>query len=259
VGGNYHDHMAISILMETRNTLSYGLSWRTAHRALWNGLQYALWRTGPLSSNLFESTAFIRASPTADRPDLQIVFQPARRNRNLFPLPLGHGFAISSVGLYPKSRGRVHLAGTDPAAAPRVEANFLSEPEDFAPLLSGLRLARRIFAAAPFRRYAAQEVAPGPEVADDAGLIEYIRRTAATAHHPCGTCRMGVDDAAVVDPQLRVHGVARLRVADAAVFPHVVGGNTNAAVVMVAEKAADLIRGRAAPQPFDLDAAGVAA
>jgi choline dehydrogenase-like flavoprotein len=249
VGANYHDHMAISILMETRNTLSYGLSFRTVHRALWNGLQYALWRDGPLASNLFESTAFIRATPQADRPDLQVVFQPARRNRGTFPLPLGHGFAISSVGLYPKSRGRVHLASADPAAHPRVEANFLSDPADLQPLLFGLRLARRIFASEAFRPYNAHEVAPGPAVTDDAGLIDYIRRIGATAHHPCGTCRMGMDADAVVDPELKVHGIAGLRVVDASIFPHVVGGNTNAPVVMVAEKAADLIRGRSPPPP----------
>jgi choline dehydrogenase-like flavoprotein len=242
--------------METRNTLSYGLSFRTAHRALWNGLQYALWREGPLASNLFESTAFIRSSAQADRPDLQIVFQPARRNRNTFPLPLGHGFAISSVGLYPKSRGRVRLASADPAAAPRVDANFLADPQDLAPLLVGLRLARRIFASPSFAPYRAHEVAPGPAVTDATGLIDYVRRVAATAHHPVGTCRMGVDAAAVVDPELRVHGIGRLRVVDASIFPHVVGGNTNAGVVMVAEKGADLIRGRAPPPPFDLEAAG---
>jgi choline dehydrogenase len=252
VGGNYHDHLAISILMETHNTLSYGLSFRTAHRALWNGLQYALWRDGPLASNLFESTAFIRSSAAADRPDLQMVFQPARRNRNMFPLPLNHGFAISSVGLYPKSRGRVHLASTDPAAAPRVEANFMADPADMRPLLHGLKLARRIFASEPFRRYAAVEVAPGLAVTHDADLATYVRKVAATAHHPVGTCRMGVDEHAVVDPELRVRGVSRLRVVDASIFPHVVGGNTNAPVVMVAEKAADLIRGRTPPPPFEL-------
>jgi choline dehydrogenase-like flavoprotein len=255
VGGNYHDHLAISVLMETRNTLSYGLSFRTAHRALWNLFQYALFRDGPLASNLFESTAFIRTGPAADRPDLQIVFQPARRNRGTFPLPLGHGFAISSVGLYPRSRGRVHLASADPASHPRVEANFLSEPEDLQPLLHGLKLARRIFASEPWRRVAAGGVGPGPATDNDAGLIDYIRRIAATAHHPVGTCRMGVDAGAVVDPELKVYGVNGLRVVDASIFPHVVGGNTNAPVVMVAEKAADLIRGRAPPPPFDPAAA----
>ncbi len=252
VGGNYHDHLAISILMETRNTLSYGLSLRTAHRALWNALQYALWREGPLASNLFESTAFIRTSAQQDRPDLQIVFQPARRNRGTFPLPLGHGFAISSVGLYPKSRGRVRLASADPTAPPRVAANFLSDPADLQPLLFGLKLARRLFAADAFRQYAAIEVAPGPDVTDDDALTAYVRRIAASVHHPAGTCRMGVDEQAVVDPELRVRGVARLRVADNSICPHVVGGNTNAGVVMIAEKAADLIRGRTPPPPFEL-------
>ncbi len=258
VGGNYHDHLAISILMETSNTLSYGLSFRTAHRALWNFMQYALWRDGPLASNLFESTAFIKSSAESDRPDLQIVFQPARRNRNLFPLPLGHGFAISSVGLYPNSRGRVRLASADPARAPLVDANFLADPTDLKPLLFGLRLARRVLASEPFRRYRAREVAPGPAVTDDAGLIAYIRRVAATAHHPAGTCRMGVDEDAVVDPELRVRGIDHLRVVDASICPHVVGGNTNAGVVMIAEKAADMIRGRTPPPPFDLPAGAAA-
>ncbi|MET0280010.1 MAG: GMC family oxidoreductase N-terminal domain-containing protein [Steroidobacteraceae bacterium] len=250
VGGNYHDHLAAPVLMESRNTLSYGLSARTAPRAAWNLLQYLLWRDGPLASNLFESTAFIRSAADSDRPDLQIVFQPARRNRGTFPLPLGHGFAISSVALYPRSRGRIRLASADPAAAPRVDANFLSDPADIQPLLHGLKLARRLFASSLFGRFKAREVSPGPAVGDDAGLMAYIRRVAATAHHPVGTCRMGSDAEAVVDPALRVHGIAGLRVVDAAIFPHVVGGNTNAPVVMVAEKAADLIRGRAAPPPF---------
>jgi choline dehydrogenase len=118
--------------------------------------------------------------------------------------------------------------------------------------LHGLKLARRLFSSEPFRRFEATEVAPGPAVTDDAGLEDYVRQVAATAHHPVGTCRMGVDAGAVVDPALRVHGVARLRVVDASIFPQVVGGNTNAPVVMVAEKAADLIRGRAAPPPVDL-------
>jgi choline dehydrogenase len=258
VGGNYHDHLAISILMETRNTLSYGLSFRTAHRALWNALQYALWRDGPLASNLFESTAFIRSSKDADRPDLQLVFQPARRNRGTFPLPLGHGFAISSVGLYPHSRGRVHLASSDPAAAPRVAANFLADARDLQPLLFGLKLARRLLASEPFRKYAAQEVAPGPAVNDDARLTAYVRRVAASVHHPVGTCRMGVDDGAVVDPQLRLRGIRGLRVVDASICPHVVGGNTNAGVVMIAEKAADMILSRSPPAPFEFSAGAAA-
>jgi choline dehydrogenase-like flavoprotein len=252
VGGNYHDHLAVSVLMESSNTLSYGLSFQTAHRALWNLLQYLALRDGPLASNLFESTAFLRTSPAADRPDLQVVFQPARRNRGTFPLPLGHGYAISSVGMYPKSRGSIRLASSDPRAAPRLDPNLLSHPDDLLPLLHGVKLARRLLASEPFRAFQAREVAPGPASTSDAELTAYIRRFAHTVHHPVGTCRMGVDASAVVDPELKLRGLTGLRVVDASVFPSMVGGNTNTPVVMVAEKAVDLILGRPAPAPLDL-------
>jgi choline dehydrogenase-like flavoprotein len=251
VGRNLQDHLAVPLLMEMRDTTSYGLSLRTAPRAAWNLLEYLLARRGPLASNLFESTAFIRSRPDVPRPDLQIVFQPARRNRNRFPLPLGHGFAASAVHLYPHSRGRITLASADPAAAPLIDPNLLGDPRDLAPLLDGLKLARRLFATPPFGRYAGIEVAPGEEISTDAALATYIRGNAATVHHPVGTCRMGTDDRAVVDPQLRVHGLRNLRIVDASVFPSIVGGNTNAPVVMVAEKAVDLMLDRPAPPPLE--------
>jgi len=179
------------------------------------------------------------------------VFQAARRNRNTFPFPLGHGFAISVVGIYPKSRGRVRLASSDPLAAPLVDPQLLSDPDDLATMLRGLKIGRQVTRAAPFARYRAIEVQPGPEVQDDASLVGYIRKAAVTVHHPCGSCRMGADDNAVVDEKLRVRGLQALRVADASVFPSVVGGNTNAAVVMIAEKVADLIRGVGPPRSSD--------
>jgi choline dehydrogenase len=249
VGRGLHDHPAAPILRETRNTLSYGLSWPTLPRAAWNLVQYLFARSGPLASNVFESTAFIRSGPDADRPDLQIVFQPARRNPNGFPLPLGHGYAISAVNLYPRSRGRIRLASRDPLDPPRIDPNLLGDPRDFAALLAGLRLGHRLLDAPAFARYAAVEVAPGADVNDDAALTAYVRRTATTVHHPVGSCRMGRDEGSVVDDQLRVHGIDALRVIDASVFPSIIGGNTNAPVVMVAEKASDLLRGRAAPPP----------
>ncbi len=252
VGANYHDHLAVAVLMEMTNTESYGISWRAAPRGMLNLLEYALFRTGPLASNVFEATGFIRTLPELTRPDVQIVFQAARRNTNAFPFPLGHGFAISVVGLYPKSRGRVRLASNDPRAAPLVDPELLSHPDDAAMMLRGLKIGRQITRAASFARYRAVEVQPGPKVQDDAALVEYIRRAAATVHHPCGSCRMGSDEKSVVDENLRVRGIEGLRVADASVFPSVVGGNTNAAVVMIAEKAADLIRGLPAPRPIDL-------
>lgn len=260
VGANYHDHLAIGVLMEMRNSQSYGISWRAAPRDLLNVLEYGLLRTGPLASNVFEATGFVRTLPELIRPDIQIVFQAARRNPHAFPFPLGHGFAISIVGVCPKSRGNVRLANKDPLAAPLVDPQLLSHPDDVATMLRGLKIGRRIAQAPAFARYRATEVQPGPQLQDDAGLIDYIRRAAATVHHPCGSCRMGPNpSSAVVDEQLRVHGIEALRVADASIFPSVVGGNTNAAVVMIAEKAADMIQGIAAPRPIDLPTAATSA
>ena len=252
VGANYHDHLAAGILMEMSNSESYGISLKAAPRGLLNLAQYALFRSGPLASNVFEANAFVRSRPDLDRPNLQIVFQPARRNPGTFPFPLGHGFALSVVHLYPKSRGRVTLNGPDPRDPPHVDPNLLGDPDDLEPTLHGLELSRRIIAAPAFARYRAVEVQPGPAAQGAEALGEYVRRASYTVHHPVGSCRMGRDPNAVVDAQLRVHGIAGLRVADASVFPRVVGGNTNAAVVMVAEKAADMMLGLAAPRPLDL-------
>ena len=244
VGGNYHDHPALALTLEMRDSTSYGLSWRALPRNAWSVVQYLVTRSGQLASNVFESTAFIRSTLATDRPDLQIAFQPARRNPDAFPLPKGHGFAMSVVNLYPKSRGRIRLASADVRDAPRVDARLLSDPADATPMIEGLRLVRRLSQAGAFARFKAHEVLPGPAVQSDSDLLAYLRRAAGTAHHPVGTCRMGVDADAVVDPQLRVRGVSRLRVVDASIFPSIVGGNTNAPVVMVAERAADLILGR---------------
>jgi choline dehydrogenase-like flavoprotein len=251
VGANYHDHLAAGILMEMRNSESYGISLRAAPRDAANLLEYALFRRGPLASNVFEATAFVRSDPALDRPDLQIVFQPARRNPGTFPFPLGHGFALSVVHVYPKSRGRVSLSSPDPRVPPAADPNLLGDPVDLPPTLRGLELARRIIAAPAFARYRAAEVQPGPDAQGAEALTDYVRRTSYTVHHPCGSCRMGPDASAVVDAALRVRGIERLRVADAAVFPRIVGGNTNAAVVMIAERAADMILGKPALQPFE--------
>ena len=252
VGANYHDHLAAGILMEMSNSESYGISLRAAPRGAWNLLEYMLFRRGPFASNVFEANAFVRSAPDRDRPDLQLVFQPARRNPGTFPFPLGHGFALSVVHLYPRSRGRVSLASPSPRAAPAVDPNLLGDPADLEPTLRGLELTRRIIAAPAFARYRAVEVQPGRTVQDEPSLTAYVRRSAYTVHHPCGSCRMGPDGNAVVDAALRVHGVEGLRVVDASVFPRIVGGNTNAAVVMVAERAADLILGRPALRPVEL-------
>ncbi|MGH8149246.1 MAG: GMC family oxidoreductase [Steroidobacteraceae bacterium] len=257
VGANLHDHLAAAMLMETSDPTSYGISLRAAPRGAWNLLEYAVARRGPIGANVFEANAFVRSRPGLDRPDIQIVFQPARRNRGTFPLPLGHGFAVSAVSVYPRSRGRLSLRSADPRDPPLIDPNLLGVAEDIVPLVSGLEIARRVTGAPPFARYRAIEVAPGRAVQGEAALADYVRNSASTVHHPVGTCRMGPDAESVVDGELRVRGIAGLRVADASIFPSVVGGNTNAAVVMVAEKASDMILGRPAPRP--IEAPGTAA
>jgi choline dehydrogenase len=209
-------------------------------------------RRGPFASNVFESHAVLRSTAGLDRPDIQVVFQPARRNQGPFPLPLGHGFVLSIVLLHPKSRGRVTLSSADPGAVPLIDPKLLSAPEDFEPLVRGLKLARRVFATPAFAPYEATEFLPGPSVESDEQFKDYVRATAATVHHLAGTCRMGIDDKAVVTPELKVKGIGGLRVADASIFPKLIGGNTNAPVVMVAEKAADMILGKVPPTPFHL-------
>lgn len=235
VGRNLHDHLASPVHMRMRNPASYGVSLRAMPRNLWNVAEYALFRGGPLANNVFESAAFVKSIAGLDKPDIQLVFQPAKRPGPSFPYPVGHGFAISPVGLYPRSRGRITLASPDPFEAPLIDPNLLSAPEDLAPLIRGIRLARKIFASSAFLPYQAQESSPGAGAMSDAELADYIRAEAYTVHHPVSTCRMGNDAAAVVDPQLRVVGLDNLRVADASVFPSIIGGNTNAAVVMIAE------------------------
>src|SRR4051794_14391820 len=163
-----------------------------------------------------------------------------------FVPPYEDGFASRVVLLRPESRGYVGLASSDPRAPVRIVQNFLATDRDASTLRAGLRLARDVGRQAPLRPFAAAEIAPGPDAWSDDALDAHIRATAITVHHPLGTCRMGAasDDMAVVDPELRVRGVEALRVADAAVMPDLIGGNINAAVIMIAEKAADLIRGQ---------------
>lgn len=253
VGRNLHDHMASPVHMSMNHPASYGISWRAMPRNLVNLAEYALLRSGPLANNVFESAAFVRSLPGLEKPDVQLVFQSAKRPSPSFPFPIGHGFAASPVGLYPRSRGLLTLASPDPFAMPLIDPNLLSDPQDLQPLLRGMRLIRRVFGTPAFATYRATETVPGAAAQSDADLISYIRSGAYTVHHPVSTCRMGADSLAVVDPQLRVIGIEQLRVADASVFPSIIGGNTNAAVVMIAEKAADMMLGRAPLAPAVLD------
>jgi len=241
VGRNLTDHPATYVAMDTADSTSYGLSWKAALRNVWNGLEYVVARQGPLASNLFETNAYIKSRDGLDRPDMQVVFQPARRNTKPFPLPLGHGFAISLVCLYPESRGSVKVSSRDPLSLPLIDPALGSVQQDIDTLVRGLKLARRILGNHSFAQYNAHERLPGSAVNSDAELEQYVRNTLATVHHPGSTCRMGNDALAVVDNELKVHGLRGLRVVDASIYPKLVGANTNASVVAIAEKAADML------------------
>jgi choline dehydrogenase len=249
VGRHLRDHPAAPIAMETDDATSYGHSWKALPRNVAQGVRYLATRRGQYASNLFETTAYIRTLPGSDRPDLQIVFQPARRNPKPFPIPLGHGYAIVIVCIYPRSTGRVTLSGPDPFADPLIDPALGTDEADLGTLLRGLKMARTILAHPAFAKYRAREVFPGPEVASDAQWLEHIRRTLTTVHHPGSTCRMGPAGDNVVDHELKVHGIEQLRVADASIYPRLVGANTNASVVAIAEKASDMILGKPAPAP----------
>lgn len=252
VGRNLHDHPSVVVQMTTGNCEPYGLSLAALPRNAFSVLQYLLSRRGQLAGNLFEVTGFLRTREGLDRPDVQFVFMPANRPAPGQAFPRGHGFGINSILLRPESRGSVTVQSRDPQQAPAIDNAFLRDPADVEPLLRGLRLARRILAMPALARYQAREILPGPALQQDDELRDYVRRLCSAVHHPGGSCRMGSDDAAVVDPALRVHGLEGLRVVDASVFPRMVSGNSNAAAVMVAEKASDLILGKPAPAPLDL-------
>jgi choline dehydrogenase/4-pyridoxate dehydrogenase len=202
--------------------------------------------------------AYLKSAPEEKIPDLQFLFRlaPAGAGPYLAPLkaPFEDGFGVRPVVLRPESRGRLGLASPDPRAAARIALNFYDAEKDRRTLRAGIRLAREIFSQAPLRRFIAAELAPGPDVQSDEAIDAHVRKTAATVFHPLGTCKMGAerDGEAVVDPELRVRGVGGLRVVDASVMPDLVGGNINAPVIMIAEKAADLIRGRPAPAPVNV-------
>jgi choline dehydrogenase len=205
------------------------------------GLRYLLFRKGLLAIGAGYAGGFFRTSSQVATPDVQvhfIIFSGETAGAALHPFP---GFIASICQLRPESRGFVRIKSADPAAPPAIQPRYLSSQFDRDTVVAGLKLLRRIMRQPAMRRYIAEERAPGPEVESDADLLAFARGAATTVFHPTSTCRMGGDAGAVVDERLRVRGLGNLRVVDASIMPTVVSGNTNAAVIMIAEKAADMI------------------
>jgi choline dehydrogenase len=240
VGQNLQDHLDICTLVSCPKPITYD---RLNEPLV--GLRYLLTRNGPGSSNIAEAGGFVVSRHAEDdRPDIQLHFVPALLDDHGRNQLEGHGMTIHACNLRPTSRGSVTLASADPAAAPLMRANYLSTEYDRRMMIECARTGRRIFSQPAFAPYVDGEIHPGSERQSDAELLEFIRRKAETIYHPVGTCKMGNDPLAVVDPSLRVHGLEQLRVVDASIMPELVSGNTNAPTIMIAEKcAAEILAG----------------
>ncbi|MCP5265865.1 MAG: choline dehydrogenase [Burkholderiaceae bacterium] len=242
VGEALQDHMYVRTFFRSTKPITLNDDMASVWRQAKIGLQYLLQRRGPLTVSAGYAAAFVRTLPTLTRPDIQfyfINFSMAKRGGILDQFP---GFTCSVSQLRPESRGWVRIRSVDARTQPAIFYNYLDTEEDRRMTVDGLKLLRRVVRSAPFSRYIAEERVPGPEVETDDEWLDYCRQAGDTVYHPTSTCMMGTDpDASVVDETLRVRGVDGLRVVDASVMPAVVSGNTNAAVVALAERAADLI------------------
>ncbi|MCB1342533.1 MAG: GMC family oxidoreductase N-terminal domain-containing protein [Pseudooceanicola sp.] len=251
VGRHLMDHLGADALYRV-NVPSLNQQLGPLWGKAWNGLRYVLTRKGPLSLSLNQGGGFIRVMEDATRPDIQLYFSPVSYTRapvgvrplmNPDPFP---GMLLGFNPCKPTSEGYLEIASPDPLAAPRLHANYLDTNYDRAVMLAGMALMRKIAQTPAFKAVIEEEIAPGPQVADEAQMAEFIRQKAWTVFHQCGTARIGSDPGnAVVDPSLKVHGIEGLRVADASIFPTIPTGNTNAPAIMTGEKAADILRAAA--------------
>ena len=242
VGENLQDHYVARFCCHAKNVETFNERARGI-RLGWEVLRYAFTRKGLLTTAPGNVSASIKVMPGVATPDVQLAFAPASYVEG--QLGVLDDFPGMTCGVWqhrPASRGSIHLASTDPEVQPSICPNYLTDVIDQDTMIGGLRKAREIFSQPALAKYVDIETVPGPEVQTDAEILDFARRTGNTVYHPIGTCKMGTDPMAVVDPELKLHGLDRLRVADASVMPLMPSANTNAAVLMIAEKAADMIK-----------------
>ena len=248
VGENLQDHLQIRLTFECTRPITTNDQLNSWLGRLSVGLQWLMFRSGPLAVGINQGGCFMRAltdgagKRVAATPDIQFHVATLSADMAGGKVHPFSGFTMSVCQLRPESRGHIRIRSTDPFEPPEMQPNYLATELDRRTAVAGVKAARAIAAAAAMRPFVKREVRPGPEAGDDAALLEYCRNNGATIFHPTGTCRMGTDANAVVDARLRVHGVAGLRVVDCSAMPTLVSGNTNAAAVMMAEKASDMIR-----------------
>jgi choline dehydrogenase-like flavoprotein len=249
VGKNLQDHLAV-LMMYARTEPSEFLGNMRLDKMALNMMRAWMFGTGPATVVPGGLHAFIKTRPELSVPDVEFMFRGAPPAAALwFPgwkKPYADGYGIRPCLLHPDSRGEVLLRSSDPRAPVKIVTNFLTAPNDLPTLRQGVRIAREVAAQPPLARFRGVETMPGPKVQTDAEIDEFIRNTAATANHPASTCIMGIGPDSVVDPQFRVNGTERLRVVDASAMPDLVSAHINACVLMMAEKASDMIRGKSA-------------
>jgi choline dehydrogenase len=235
VGEHLLDHLASGLFVKTK-----GVETLASAQSLRNLVAWALRGRGPLTSNIAEAAALVRTSRGAQVPDLELLFAPVLFVDEGLTQPTEHGLTLGVILLHPRSSGTVRLRSADPFERPLIDPRYLSDPggEDVTTLLRGLRLARRVVAQEPLASFVDRELDPGVDARTDEALLAHVRALSQTLYHPVGTCRMGTDSGAVVDPQFRVRGIDGLRVADASVMPSLPSGHTNWPTVMIAERAA---------------------
>ncbi len=210
-------------------------------RRILAGARYAAFRKGPLTIAAGTSGAFFKTSPRLATPDIQIHFLPFSTDKMGEKLHPFSGFTASVCQLRPESRGSLRIRSADPAAPPEIRINYLATETDRTAIVEGLKILRKILHAPALKPYVVEEVDPGTKVSSDEELLNFCRQRGSTVYHPTSTCRMGNDPLAVVDQRLRVRGIEGLRVVDASVMPDLMSGNTNAPIIMIAEKASDMI------------------
>jgi len=237
VGKNLQDHPMVSVGYLCTQKISLD-----GAETLGNFLRWLVWKNGPLASNVAEAGLFLRTQAGLAVPDLQLLFGPAYYRGHGLVRRKEHCFGFGPTLITPESRGVILLRSTNPLDAPAIRANYLATDADLRTMIAGVRLARRLAHAKAFDAYRGEELHPGAAMKSDAEIAEFLRNELETLYHPVGTCKMGIDELAVVDARLRVHGIERLRVVDASIMPRVPAGNTNAPVMMIAEKAAEMIR-----------------
>ena len=253
VGENLQDHLELYIQQACTRPVTLYAATGLLRKAL-IGIRWVACQSGLGATNHFESGGFIRSRPGVRWPDIQYHFLPLAASYDMKEQVRCHGYQAHAGPMRSNSRGFVRLASADPAEPPRIRFNYMSHADDWADMRACVRLTREIFAQSAFDPYRGEELAPGASVQSDADIDAFVRETVQSAYHPCGTCKMGTDAMAVVDPQNRVHGMDGLRVVDSSIMPAITTGNLNAPTIMIAEKAADAIRGRpplaASESPF---------